>query len=374
MRPRAQSRVSREPPWGLAIACGIVLFVEGLLRVTNPSGLLPEVAGRELEYRSYLTELAALPPHDVAILGSSRAANGVVASQLAALLQPSAPAKVNATSISGARAEETLYAMERARDASRLPRVWLWALTPLELGGRLKRPSLQATCLWRLPDWWRERSELHAEADHYLPAVLLNELARISRVVRTRFVLEPNVVDAVGPDTWRTIRAGFAPDDRGPSFMQGALHRNHLGNRRFTSRAVTRNGAVQYRDNALRGDSPLDPFQARHLELAARTAADAGVRLIFLEMPTSPRFEAVLPHGTMQAFRDLVTRVARRHGFRFVTRKDLKVDFVTDDFRDQTHLNFRGATKLTTAAAPFVAEELEGLGSRRAKQRQTKRR
>jgi hypothetical protein len=370
MRPRAQSRLLRDPPWGLAIACGIVALVEGLLRVTNPLGLVPDVADRELEYRSYVTELSARAAPDVAILGSSRAANGVVASRLKDLLaKQGTRVKVGASSLSGARAEETLYAMERARDVSRLPRVWLWALTPLELGGRLEQPSLQATYLWRLPDWWRERHELQARADHYLPGVLVNELGRLSRVVRMRFVVEPNVVEEAGPESWSALRAGFAPDTRAPSFMQGGLHRNHIGKRRFMTRSVTRKAAVRYRDLALRGDSTLDPFQARHLELAARTAADAGVRLIFLELPLSPRFDDVMPAGAEQAFRNLVTNVARRHGFRFVTSEDLDVDLGADDFRDVGHLNFRGATKVTTAVAPVVARELESVRRPRAQPR-----
>jgi len=370
VRPRAPRRVSQDPPWGLAIACGIVLCVEGLLRVTNPLGLVPDVAHRELEYRSYVTQLAARAAPDVAILGSSRAANGVIASRLTSLLvQAGARVKVGAHSLSGGRAEETLYAMERARDVARLPRVWLWALTPLELGGRPEKPSLQATYLWRLPDWWRERRELHAAADHYLPGVLVNELARSSWVVRTRFVVEPNVVDDVGPDSWNALRAGFVPDARRPSLMQGALHHNHRGRRRFVAHSVSPQAAARYRDLAFHGDSALDPFQARHLELAARTAADSGVRLLFLEVPVSPRFEAVMPAGASSAFRNLVGAVARRHGFRFVTSEDLGVDFGADDFRDVTHLNFRGATKLTTAAAPFVAKELESLETRRGKRR-----
>jgi hypothetical protein len=103
----------------------------------------------------------------------------------------------------------------------------------------------------------------------------------------------------------------------------------------------------------------LDPFQARHFELAARLAADAGVRLLFLELPSSPQLEEAMPDGTVQGFRDFVTTVARRHGFRFVTLEDLRLDLDAADFRDGTHLGYRGATKVTAAAAPFVAAELK---------------
>ena len=326
----------------------------------NPLGLLTSEAGRELEYRSYVAELAAREAPDVAILGSSRAANGVIVSELQTLLaRGGVRATVGAYSLSGGRAEETLFAMERARDAARLPRVWVWALTPLELGARAERPSLNATYLWRLPDWWRERRELHARADAYLPGVLLNEVARFSWVVRSRFVLEPAVVASKNENPWPALRGALAPRDVEPTFMQGALHEKHRGSERLTTRLVTEKWAKSYNRKAFQGTSALDGYQARHLEAAADFAAKAGVRLLFLELPTSPQLEKTMPRGALHGFRNFVTTVAHRHGFQFVAVEHMRLVLVAEDTRDGSHLGYRGAKKVTTAAAPFVAAELE---------------
>src|SRR5688572_24607628 len=82
VNPSVQPRSSYGPPWGLVTAVALLLLLEAVLRLANPRGVLPASRDRELAYRGVVPELLAYGAPDVAIIGSSRARQAVLAPQL----------------------------------------------------------------------------------------------------------------------------------------------------------------------------------------------------------------------------------------------------------------------------------------------------
>src|SRR5262245_41660696 len=65
-------------PFGLLVAVGLLVLLEGALRLLNPYGVLPSSEDRELAYREVGPELRAFGAPDVTIVGSSRARRAVI--------------------------------------------------------------------------------------------------------------------------------------------------------------------------------------------------------------------------------------------------------------------------------------------------------
>jgi hypothetical protein len=94
--------------------------------------------------------------------------------------------------------------------------------------------------------------------------------------------------------------------------------------------------------------------QVRQLGALLTRCREAGVPLALFEVPTAPILREHLPKGAYRSYRVAVARAAEARGVPFLTVEDLGLEFGRRDFREQSHLNERGATKLTRAVAERV--------------------
>jgi hypothetical protein len=94
--------------------------------------------------------------------------------------------------------------------------------------------------------------------------------------------------------------------------------------------------------------------QERELGAILTRCREAGVPLTLFEVPTAPILREHLPRGAYRRYRVAVARAAEAHGVPFLTVEDLALEFGRRDFREQSHLNQRGAAKLTRAVAEWV--------------------
>jgi hypothetical protein len=103
--------------------------------------------------------------------------------------------------------------------------------------------------------------------------------------------------------------------------------------------------------------------QERRLDAILQRCREAGVPLVLFEVPTAPILRAHLPEGAYRRYRVAVARAAEAHGVPFVTVEDLGLELTARDFREQSHLNQGGGTKLTRAVAQRVVLPALRLGS-----------
>jgi hypothetical protein len=118
----------------------------------------------------------------------------------------------------------------------------------------------------------------------------------------------------------------------------------------------------RYLGNAYREPDWPHNYQAEHLEATVAHARELGIPMLIVEIPVHGLLEQLMPPGTPAKFRRFMRDVSQRHGVPFFSVEDLGTRFVPKDFREQSHLNYRGAMKYTNAIAPLVVRALEENG------------
>jgi hypothetical protein len=367
----SSSKARLGPPWGLAIAIALLLGLELVLRRLNPAGNLAPLAGeREFGFRAVAFEIQQGAP-EVAVIGTSRARRGLLAPALRETLEKEGLARsVKNFSLGGAQAEELELMVRRIGEATPRPKLLLWPLTAKELRHREEEPSKSWRYLARFSDWLDARRRLGSSVDQHLPDAIRNEAARGSYVVRCRFALrdllaQPEEGEGVEPeDRWQALKNVFAPVAGTPSPMQGGIPSDFRGPKRNLSRKVSMRRVKRYLGDAYTQPKWPRNYQAERFEAAVAHVRQLGIPLLMVEIPVHELLEKGLPRKTQQKFRSHVAEVAREHGVPFVTVADLGVTFEAADFLEQSHLNYRGALKYTSAIAPLVVEALKAQAPR----------
>lgn len=351
------------PPWGLAIAVGLLLLLEGVLRLANPRGVLPASMDRELAYRQVVPELLAYGGPDVAIVGSSRARRAVLAPGLRAALGRRSKTSVGNFALGGAESEEIEGAMRRLLEASPRPRLFVWAISPREFEPREQRPVPQVGYLWRVSDWALARRELGSAADALLPNALRNEAARHSLLVRYRFAMR-DLVEEPPARLGRELSDIFR-GKREDATVHGGIDPKFRTKDRNRVLDVNLEQVEKFIGDAY--DAPDWPrnYQAEHFRGALAAARAARVPVLLVELPLHPLLETALPPRTIERFRSFVSEEAGRHGAKFVTIDRLDVELKLTDFHEHSHVNLRGAKKYTGALAAVVRSELKKTEPRR---------
>lgn len=109
---------------------------------------------------------------------------------------------------------------------------------------------------------------------------------------------------------------------------------------------------------AAAGPGPQADVQLALFEGAVENLADAGVKVVIVETPLHPAAYALYDRSALRAvFLDLVGALARRPGVRFVPL-EASGPWGPGDMRDVTHVDERGARKLTRAALAEVRDLL----------------
>ena len=189
-----------------------------------------------------------------------------------------------------------------------------------------------------------------------------NELVRYVHAYRYREEIGAAFATPASEDFWERLHSGLTRRDTPRSPMRGDLT---VWQRTMPS--ISRNVAAEhvrrYVDSLwIPGEWSMER-QERELGAILTHCREAGVPLALFEVPTAPILRAHLPKGAYRRYRVAVARAAEAHGVPFLSVEDLGLELTHRDFREQSHLNQRGATKLTRAVAERVVLPALHLGS-----------
>ena len=102
------------------------------------------------------------------------------------------------------------------------------------------------------------------------------------------------------------------------------------------------------------GEYELTAERASTLRAILALCQEAGVPILLFEIPMSRDLVRLLPMGTMEIFRHAARGLAKQADVPFVELENLGLVFEDEDFYEASHLNLRGARKLTRALSEQV--------------------
>lgn len=356
MSPRNRALLS----WFVAFA--VLLAAETGVRAVRSTTTLPYTPGVRA-YRALGPELRELGAAPVSIVGSSRAREGLLVPRLAERwgLAPG-PAGVANYSLAGAHAADVEIVVRRMLESDRPPKLILYGMSPRQLatmedGGRL---TYRMPFLWLLSDWWEARTRIGDDADRLLPAAMKNELARHSSL----FSMRPEIVDAVTDAKRPTsafpsaVKRLFSPVSVSAHPMRGTMPPWQQGRGRNRSRKLKPAAVKKYLGNRHRDEEWPNTWQLEHVRSLLRHARRAGVAVLLVEVPIHPVLDRHMPPGTTDSFRAAMVTLAAEEGTRFIAFESLGVEIPAKGFREQSHLNLRGATLYSDAVADVLKEDV----------------
>ncbi len=360
MRGLAERRV-RGLPCATGVALALLLGLELAVRWMHPSGTVPYSLEGVGEYRALAPELEAFGPAQVSIVGSSRAREALLLPLLHRHLErePGAAPSVASYAIGGAHAAEVELVVRKLLAADAPPDLIVYGLTPRQLLD--KRWPRNSAYLWDLAGWWEERRVRGGLIDRLLPQVVRNELAGYVHAYRYREEIGAAFATPASEDFWERLYSGLSRRGTPRSPMRGNLT-VWQRTRPSTSRNVPAAHVRAYVDSMwIPGEWSMER-QERELGAILTRCREAGVPLALFEVPTSPILREHLPKGAYRRYRAVVARAAEAHGVPFRSVEDLGLELTRRDFREQSHLNQRGATRFTRAVAERVVLPALHLG------------
>jgi hypothetical protein len=358
----SSERRARRLPWATGVALALLLALELAVRWVHPSGTVPYTVEGLGEYRALGPELEAFGPARVSIVGSSRVREGLLLPLLRRELERELGAALSVASyaMGGARTAEVELVVRKLLAADTPPDLIVYGLTPRQLLDK-NRPRNSAY-LWDLSGWWEERRVRGGLIDQFLPQVLRNQLVRYVHVYRYREEIGAAFATPASEDFWERLGTGLTRRDTPLSPMRGELT---VWQR--TEPAISWNvSAAHVRRYVERVWKPGEwsmERQQRKLDAILARCREVGAPLALFEVPTAPILRAQLPKDAYRRYRVAVERAAEAHGVPFLTVEDLRLGLTGRDFREQSHLNQRGSTKLTRAVAERVVLPALHLGS-----------
>jgi hypothetical protein len=151
--------------------------------------------------------------------------------------------------------------------------------------------------------------------------------------------------------------------DVSPSPLNGDLSSGQLyqGEISLLTRPISEERVRNYLEPLLvDGRYPMGEIRMKAMSDLIAACRDAGVQLVFFEIPLSEILMRNLPEGTYDEFLDRMWTLAGEGAAWFVTVDDLQLVFDDSDFAEQSHLNLAGARKLTRALTErVIVPELE---------------
>ena len=357
----SSERRTRGLPYATGVALALLLALELAVRWVHPSGTVPYTVDGLGEYRALAPELEAFGPARVSVVGSSRVREGLLLPLLHRHLERKlgAAPSVASYAMGGARTAEVELVVRKLLAADAPPDLIVYGLTPRQLLDK-SRPRNSAY-LWDLAGWWEERRVRGGMIDQFLPQVLRNELVRYVYAYRYREEIAAAFATPASEDFWERLGSGLTRRDTPLSPMRGELT---VWQR--TMRSISWNVRAahvrRYVDRVWTPGEWSMERQERKLGAILTRCREAGVPLALFEVPSAPILWEHLPKGAYRRYRVAVGRAAEAHGVPFLTVEDLGLELTGRDFREQSHLNQHGATKLTRAVAERVVLPALHLG------------
>ncbi|MCA9243554.1 MAG: hypothetical protein KDA32_06345 [Phycisphaerales bacterium] len=361
------------PPWALFGAIALLAVVEVGVRLAPPEIAIPHQSGGT-EYHTARCYLDAFGPAEISLFGTSRTRNGISVPELKARLEAACQAdaaiqrrfgdaRIANYACSGSNIEvafSTLrYALRLAPDR---PRIAIFGVSAQQLM-RGEELSNRAAVFWDIPDWVEAFDDTAAQAADprrsiwkLAPIVVRNELGKNWLTLKYRLRPEAFVNDIVLAWKYRKTRS-FTWDEilRGapsPSPIRGEPAPWHAlePERSLVTDPISDERVQLYLQRIQQaGETGLDPQAVRLARRMVELCRERNVPLIVFELPVSDRLARYLPPGANDDLRRLFDELADGENVVFVGLDQLGVSFSDADFREQSHLNLRGATKLSDA-------------------------
>jgi hypothetical protein len=192
--------------------------------------------------------------------------------------------------------------------------------------------------------------------------VLRNELVHIAFAYRYREEIGAAFETPASEGFWERLHRGLTQRDTPLSPMRGELT-VWQRTRPLISRKVSGAHVQRYVESVWKPGAWSMERQERKLEAILARCRNAGVPIALFEVPSSPILREHLPADAYPRYHAAVARAAEAHGVRFLSVEDLGLDLTRLHFREQSHLNQHGATKLTRAVAERLVLPALGAGS-----------
>jgi hypothetical protein len=332
------------------------------LRFSKPGGEVSYASSAQ-EYRVLPYELARNGAGTIAIVGSSRTREGVSVPDLQKALGTNLQKdqRVAGYALTAARAEDVREVANRLISASPPPGLVLYGVSPRQLTPK-RHAYAGRSNMWSLGDWWKTRWSEGREADRQLGRATRYSLGKLSYLLR----FEPE------------IRASLQRKEEALKHLKGTLtrsrgHRNSPMRGNKTSwqaksprkvRKITRKRARSYLKNVTEGE-PLELSEEMldSMQVTLETLLKNEVDVVLFEMPVHGVLESVYPEGLMTQFDSMMAELSSRTGVPYLSAEDLELNLKGRDYREQSHMNLRGARKVSKRLAEVVVLPwLEGSG------------
>jgi len=343
-------------PWALLTAVAILVAAEAAVRAQEPSTLIPyENTGRNA-YSALRDYLDAYGPAEVSFVGSSRGREAIVVPEVRRLLEESLGRDVRVANYSSpaAAADEVAQITRLILRQETKPRFIVYGVSPLQVARKALRTTHSGE-LWYLRDWWREQRRnpqgpriLGVVPDydyHLLPEVIRNDIALHCKTFAYREKIA------------LVVRELTSEYEQAPCPINGELTEKQVvkPDLSIAQRPIRDRRVQRYLRKRMRGgEYPIGGRQTQHVEEIIRMCEDAGVQLIFYEIPLAGILVEHMPEGTVEETRDIVGRLAEAHDVPFARVSDLETSFGEGDFREQSHMNLPGAARLSRLLAERV--------------------
>ena len=333
-------------PWAFVLALLILLGVDVGLRFINPKRVIAYEPGVQ-EYHAVRTYIDTLGPAEVAFVGSSQTREGILAGEVRRIIESSGAGSVEVANygVAGMRPDGVDQVVHRITRDRRPRQIILYGVSPRDLRCKARDwPRLAA--FWSVSDWYENYDANPQQIGRLLPDVIRKDLSRVSRTLAYRESLRQHLTRWItGQEPWR------------PYVFGEALTPRHQMKISLDRRRILESALLAYLANDglnRRGERPSDRIVTDALERLVSRCRGAGVELVFYELPVAEMLLERLPEGLYADYLRKMRRLSRADGVRFVPLKELQLEFDRSEFHDFTHLNQKGAAKLSKA----IAEQL----------------
>lgn len=236
--------------------------------------------------------------------------------------------------------EDVIHVLLREDPA---PRLIVYGVTLHQIRS-IERDDIQTSWVWTFPDWQREFEEHGFATFDEFPQVLRNEIRRYWRTFQARYAKY---------GIYHRIAHGVPFD---PSSMMGDVH--HI--ERASKLSIARRLPAGFDENVRNLRDKIDRCthdgvfrfseeRIQNLRNIQRMCDEAGVRILFYEVPLPEVHRNLFPAGAEEAFHTHMRQLSEECGLHFVPFADLGLTVTDKDFADQSHLNLPGANRITEA-------------------------
>ena len=339
-------------PWALFGAIALMLAFEVALRATGFPRKLPYDLGLA-EYNSLAAELNRRDPAEVVFVGSSRTRESIHLPTLEPILSKAVGRKVSVASyaLSRARAFDFESVIRRVLRSPHPPKVILCGVSERDLARGISNAFDTAPVLWNWGDWKYAWDRRGGEAMDALPVVVRNEVGGVWRTLQMREMLRMKLADL---GSLETPDKTLSPIEGGSTVFQKTEHRKSLA-----EQPRTREYVLKYIKDLHLSPYP-DPEMIKSLDGMIRSCREKNVQLILYEVPVPTIFRRNLPKGLYEKYLSILQTSADKGGVRFVRVDELPVSLGNYQFREQSHMNLRGARGYSVAIGETVIAQALG--------------